>query len=74
MGKSFCFIYSLHCRTDFFRVMKTETDKLGFPPGIAHKLLENVSIVKIVLMYVLHLLFCFNICPFTNGGGVVHRM
>ncbi|CAG5134483.1 unnamed protein product [Candidula unifasciata] len=32
----------LYRRTDFFRVMKTETDKLGFPPGIAHKLLENI--------------------------------
>ncbi|CAL1542829.1 unnamed protein product [Lymnaea stagnalis] len=32
----------LYRRTDFFRVMKKDTDKLGFPPGVAFKLLENI--------------------------------
>ncbi|GFO02309.1 nudc domain-containing protein 3-like [Plakobranchus ocellatus] len=31
----------LYRRTDYFRIMKTETDKLGFPPGVALKLLVN---------------------------------
>ncbi|KAK7113456.1 nudC domain-containing protein 3-like [Littorina saxatilis] len=32
----------LYRRTDFYRVMKTENDKLGFPPGVAMKLLANI--------------------------------
>ncbi|XP_059179649.1 nudC domain-containing protein 3-like isoform X2 [Physella acuta] len=32
----------LYRRTDFFRIMKADTDSLGFPPGIAFKLLENI--------------------------------
>uniref|UniRef100_A0A2C9KWC7 CS domain-containing protein n=1 Tax=Biomphalaria glabrata TaxID=6526 RepID=A0A2C9KWC7_BIOGL len=32
----------LYRRTDFFRIMKKDTDKLGFPPGVALKLLENI--------------------------------
>jgi len=32
----------LYRRTDFFRIMKSETDRLGFPPGVALKLLTNI--------------------------------
>ncbi|KAK3758560.1 hypothetical protein RRG08_051000 [Elysia crispata] len=32
----------LYRRTDFFRIMKTDTDKLGFPPGVAFNLLVNI--------------------------------
>ncbi|XP_005108640.1 nudC domain-containing protein 3 [Aplysia californica] len=32
----------LYRRTDFFRIMKTDTDRLGFPPGVAYKLLKNI--------------------------------
>ncbi|RUS89812.1 hypothetical protein EGW08_002424 [Elysia chlorotica] len=32
----------LYRRTDYFRIMKTDSDKLGFPPGVALKLLVNI--------------------------------
>ncbi|KAH9519754.1 NudC domain-containing protein 3 [Bulinus truncatus] len=32
----------LYRRTDYFRIMRKDTDKLGFPPGVAFKLLENI--------------------------------
>ena len=31
-------------RTDFFFIMKTETGKYGFPPGVAEKMVYSVSI------------------------------
>ncbi|XP_033736495.1 nudC domain-containing protein 3-like isoform X2 [Pecten maximus] len=31
----------LYRRTDFYRIMKQKTDRLGFPPGVAVKLLLN---------------------------------
>lgn len=30
-------------RTDFYRLMKSKDDKLGFPPGVAAKILLSVS-------------------------------
>ncbi|GFR93941.1 NudC domain-containing protein 3-like [Elysia marginata] len=32
----------LYRRTDFFRIMKNDMDKMGFPPGVALKLLTNI--------------------------------
>lgn len=32
----------LYRRTDFFRTMKSDTDRLGFPPGVALKILTNI--------------------------------
>ena len=29
-------------RTDFFRVMHNKTDKMGFPPGVAEKMMLKV--------------------------------
>ena len=34
--------YFLSRRTDFFRLMYSKNDKLGFPPGIAEKMLIKV--------------------------------
>ncbi|KAK7502002.1 hypothetical protein BaRGS_00006754 [Batillaria attramentaria] len=36
------FLGFLYRRTDFYRIMKSENDKLGFPPGVAMKLLVNI--------------------------------
>ena len=33
----------LHRRTDFYRIMKSETDTMGFMPGVSEKLVRNVS-------------------------------
>ena len=33
-------------RTDFFRVMHNKTDKMGFPPGVAEKMLLKVQYTK----------------------------
>lgn len=50
------FVYN---RTDFYRIMKTEHDKLGFPPGVAMKLLLNVCQLT-VFEFVQKLVFaCF---------------
>ena len=38
-------LFSYFDRTDFYRLMKSKDDKLGFPPGVAAKILLSVSIV-----------------------------
>jgi len=38
---SLLFVY----RTDFYVVMKSPTDTMGFPPGIAKKLVNAVCVV-----------------------------
>lgn len=33
------------CRTDFYHIKESPDDRLGFPAGITHKLLLDVSVV-----------------------------
>ena len=39
-------------RTDFFRIMKTKADKMGFTPGTALNLLVTVSKHSVLLIMV----------------------
>ena len=41
-------------RTDFFRVMRNKSDKMGFPPGVAEKMLLKVVDILLHLWYMLH--------------------
>lgn len=34
-------------RTDFFRVMHSQDDKMGFPPGVAEKIVLKVSMFRL---------------------------
>lgn len=34
-------------RTDFFRVMHSQEDKMGFPPGVAEKIVLKVSMFRL---------------------------
>ena len=53
-----CFCYSVF-RTDFYRIMNSENDRLGFPPGVAIKLLMNVS----AILFHIHVhVYCVNVC------------
>lgn len=42
--------YFLSRRTDFFLLMHKKDDKLGFPPGIAEKMLIKVAKVSMIKM------------------------
>ena len=40
-------IFGFLCRrTDFFLTMKSETQKFGFPPGVAEKMVLTVSFLQ----------------------------
>ncbi len=42
-------------RTDFFRVMHNKTDKMGFPPGVAEKMLLKVQHTKCESVKTVHI-------------------
>ena len=37
-------------KTDFYRIMKTKNQTYGFPPGVAQKIVLNVSIHSFFLL------------------------
>lgn len=38
----------LYRKTDFYRLLSSPTDKLGFPPGVAEKLVLKVKFASLV--------------------------
>ena len=61
-------LFSYFDRTDFYRLMKSKDDKLGFPPGVAAKILLSVSIVE--FCNVQHFKDCHKLdAPRTNERG-----